>query len=132
MKQFEMYFANEYTEEIMSELSKKMDIHYEDETLKAAILERDLSSLKNIFDVSNGKNRLVLDCNNKDYIYSLVVLCDDNRSEEIEQIMLEWDNRIREEYGQELTDDINDVFGKNNTLLKSIENYYSTKIGTSI
>ncbi len=42
--------------------------------------------------------------------------------------MLKWDNLIREEYAQELTDDIQNVYGKEKTLLNSIENYYGETI----
>lgn len=42
--------------------------------------------------------------------------------------MLKWDNFIREEYGQELTVDIQNVYGKDFTLLRNIEKYYNTKI----
>ena len=41
---------------------------------------------------------------------------------------MKWDNEIREEYGQELVLCEQDVFGKSNTLLESIEEYYKQKI----
>lgn len=49
MEQYEMYFTNEYTEDIATELVSKMSIKFD-------------------------KNKLIIDCNNRDWIYSLVAL----------------------------------------------------------
>lgn len=42
--------------------------------------------------------------------------------------MLRWDNSIREEYDQELTGDMTDAYGKEDNLLKRLEEYYHIKI----
>ena len=81
MVQYEMYFTNEYVEEIIHEIANIM---------KADVNEKDAAAIK--------------------------------------AIMLKWDNLIREEYGQELTDNICNVYGKKNTVLNNIEEYYGKKI----
>lgn len=43
---------------------------------------------------------------------------------DIKKIMHDWDNKIREEYDQELIEEIRNVFGETDTLLDSIEEYY--------
>ena len=42
--------------------------------------------------------------------------------------MLRWDHFIREEYAQELTEDIINVYGKENTLLHNIEEVYGIEL----
>lgn len=71
---------------------------------------------------------ICIDCNDNDWIYPLVVQCHEAEADVIKKIMLKWDNFIREEYGQELTVDIQNVYGKDFTLLRNIEKYYNTKI----
>ena len=73
------------------------------------------------------KGCLIVDCNNKDWIYSLIVISDDAYADMVINTMFKWDNEIREEYGQEINLCMQDVYGKNNTLLESIENYYGIK-----
>ena len=127
MKQFEMYLANEYCEEIFDDLSKKMSITYDKQILKASISEMDEASIKNLFVAGRDDNKIIVDCNNRDFIYPLIVICDDAISTDIQSMMLEWDNRIREEYAQELTETMPDVYGNSNTLLNSIQEFYGLK-----
>ena len=46
--------------------------------------------------------------------------------------MLRWDNLIREEYAQELTGDIVNVYDKENTLLHNIEEVYGIELRLSL
>ena len=61
-------------------------------------------------------------------IFPLVVRCHEKDAEAAKAVMLKWDNLIREEYGQALTDDIYDVYGKQATLSDDIEKYYGKTI----
>lgn len=128
MKQYEMYFTNEYTEEIIDELAEIFKIKYDKSLLHQAINEKDKSSINNIFIINIDENSIIVDCNNRDWIYSLIVISTDYFADSVSEIMMRWDNEIREEYGQELVLCEQDVFGKSNTLLESIEEYYKQKI----
>ncbi|MBQ9989537.1 MAG: hypothetical protein IJP31_01130 [Lachnospiraceae bacterium] len=128
MKQYEMYFTNEYTEEIIDELTEIFKIKYDKSLLHQAINEKDKSSINNIFIINIDENRIIVDCNNRDWIYSLIVISTDCFADFVSEIMMRWDNEIREEYGQELVLCEQDVFGKSNTLLERIEEYYKQKI----
>ena len=48
MKQYEMYFTNEYTEEIIDELAEIFKVKYDKSLLHQAIKEKDKSSINNI------------------------------------------------------------------------------------
>lgn len=124
MEQYEMYFTNEYTEDIATELVSKMSIKFDKNKLIEAIEENDITSVNNIFFAQNGENKLIIDCNNRDWIYSLVAICNSSCCTDIKKIMHDWDNKIREEYDQELIEEIRNVFGETDTLLDSIEEYY--------
>ena len=88
----------------------------------------DKSSINNIFVINIDESCIIVDCNNRDWIYSLIVISTDFFADSVSEIMMKWDNEIREEYGQELVLCEQDVFGIFNTLLESIEEYYKQKI----
>ncbi len=123
-----MYFTNEYTEEIINDLANVFNVIYDKNLLYKAIKENDKDSLNNIFILNLNKGCIIVDCNNRDWIYSLIVISPDSFSEQVCKTMLKWDNQIREEYGQELVLNEQDVFGKNDTLLDNVEKYYKHKI----
>ena len=60
----------------------------------------------------------------------LVVICQDNDADKIKAAMLEWDNKMRDEYYQELTEEIVDVYNvkDGSTLLSEIESFYHISI----
>lgn len=89
-----------------------------------AMQERDKSSPNNLYMLGEKENIICIDCNDRDWIFPLIVICQEKDAGAIKAVMLKWDNLIREEYGQELTDDIHNVYGKDNTLLNSINEYY--------
>ena len=124
MRQYEIFFTNEYASEIVTDIAKILGIKYKEDDLSAAMKEEDKYDKGNLFIISNGDNKLIIDCNNKDWIYPLVVICSDEYGDEVNKLLLKWDNDIRKEYGQKPTDSIPDVYGKEGTLLKVIEEYY--------
>lgn len=67
---------------------------------------------------------ICIDCNDKDWIFPLVVKCQERLAPKLKETMLKWDNLIREEYAQKLSEDICNVYGKEQTLSDSIEKYY--------
>lgn len=125
MVQFEMYFTNEYVKEILTDLANAMKLHFHNEDVEKAMQERDKQSKNNILFVRKDKRFICIDCNDKDWIFSLIVRCGESEAKKVKEIMLKWDNLIREEYDQELTSDMFNVYEKDDNLLKRIEEYYN-------
>lgn len=128
MVQYEMYFTNEYLEDIISDLAVIMELNVEKKVIDVAMQERDKRSLNNLLLLKNESGCICIDCNDNDWIFPLVVKCQERVADKIKAIMIKWDNLIRAEYGQKLTEDICDVYGKEETLLDSIEKYYGLTI----
>ena len=128
MVQYEMYFTNEYIEEIVYDLAGEMELEVVEKDIETAMQERDKYSESNLYTLRKENNLICIDCNDNDWIYPLVVQCHEAKADAVKKIMLKWDNLIREEYGQELTIDIQNVYGKDFTLLRNIEKYYNTRI----
>ena len=128
MVQYEMYFTNEYLEDIINDLAVIMELNVEKKVIDAAMQERDKSSLNNLLLLKNESGCICIDCNDNDWIFPLFVKCQERVADKIKAIMIKWDNLIRAEYGQKLTEDICDVYGKEPTLLDSIEKYYGMQI----
>ena len=122
--QYEMCFTNEYVEEILDDLAVIMDLHPDKKDIDAAMQERDKRSLNNLLILKSELGCICIDCNDKDWIFPLIVICQDGVAEKVKEIMLKWDNLIRKEYGQKITEDICNVYGKNQTLLSTVEKYY--------
>ena len=128
MVQYEMCFTNEYIEEIVHELAGVLKLAVDDKGIDAAMQERNKNSLNNLYILRGNESLICIDCNDKDWIFPLVVRCREKDAEAAKAVMLKWDNLIRKEYGQALTDDIYDVYGKKDTLLDGIEKYYGKTI----
>lgn len=128
MVQYEMYFTNEYTEKILYDLAATMELHVDKKVINTAMKERDVNSLNNLLFLRNESGCICIDCNDQDWIFPLVIICHENIAAIIKEKMLKWDNSIRKEYEQELTEDIYDVYGKEETVLHSIEKYYGVKL----
>ena len=126
--QFEMWFANEYIEEVVADFAAVLNLEYDKKDIDTAM--EDLSNgIKNVLMIKREGCLLCIDCNAKDYIIPLVVICQDNEEDQIKAAMLEWDNKIRKEYGQKLREEVINVYYKNNrTLLRQIEEYYKISI----
>ena len=128
--QFEMYYENEYLEEIVSDLTAVLGLTYDEKDVEAASKERDRCSLKNIIILKREDCLLCIDCNDRDFIMPLVVMCQDSDVDQIKSLMLAWDNKMREEYYQKLTEEIVDVYNvkDGSTLLSEIESFYHISI----
>lgn len=128
MVQFEMYFTNEYVNEILIDLANTMELRFQEEDVEKAMQERDKQSKNNILLVKKDKRFICIDCNNKDWIFPLIVRCNENEAQKVKEIMMKWDNSIREEYDQELTSEMLDAYEKEDNLLKHIERYYNINL----
>lgn len=128
MVQYEMYFTNEYIEEILDDLAAIMELHFEQKDVDVAMQERDKTSPKNLLIRKSVWGCICIDCNDKDWIFPLIVICQEGVADKIKTTMLKWDNLIRKEYGQDLTEDICNVYGKEETMLSNLESYYGITI----
>lgn len=128
MVQYEMCFTNEYTEEIIVDLAREMHLPYLREDFLIAWNERDTHSPKNLFMIKDKARFICINCNDRDWIFSLVVVCDESEADTIKKVMLNWDNMIREEYNQELTEDLQNLYGQDDTFLKHMEKFYNVKL----
>lgn len=130
MFQYEMYLTNEYFLEIVKDLSEIMKLEWDEKQALQAFCYDAQEKIKNLF-ISYGEGRqdfICVDCDNKDWLYPLVVRCSDTQQEQVNQKMLQWDNQMREEYGQELTIQIKNSYSSEDTLLKRIETKYAISI----
>lgn len=128
MVQYEMYFTNEYVEEILHDLMSIIKIDVKKKDIEVAMQEKDKNSQNNLLIFEKNGNLVCIDCNDRNWIFPLVVRCQEEYANAIKEIMLKWDNLIREEYGQELTNDMQNVYGMEKTLLNSIEEYYGKRL----
>lgn len=87
-----------------------------------------MNSLNNLLILKSELGCICIDCNDRDWIFPLIVVCQDGVAAKVKEIMLKWDHSIREEYGQKIPEDIYDVSGKNQTLLSNIEEFYGIKL----
>ena len=72
---------------------------------------------------------LCVDCNDKDYIFPLVAICQEKDANKLNAAILEWDNKNKKEYKQKLRERVINVFYKDNsTLLRRIEEFYGISI----
>lgn len=128
MVQYEMWFTNEYIEEILDDIAPIMKVHHKQQDIDAAMQDRDYNSLNNLLILKSELGCICIDCNDKDWIFPLIVICQDEVAAKVKEIMLKWDHSIREEYGQKIPEDIYDVYGKKKTLLSNIEEYYGIEL----
>lgn len=124
MVQFEMYFTNEYVQEIVTDLTKAMGLHLPEEAVEKAMRESDPQSKNNLLLIKKDDRFICIDCNDQDWIFPLIVRCDENEAPLLKEIMMSWDKAIREEYAQEAVSDLSDALGKADNLLKRLEKYY--------
>ncbi len=124
MVQFEMYFTNEYVQEIVTDLTKAMGLHLPEEAVEKAMRESDPQSKNNLLLIKKDDRFICIDCNDQDWIFPLIVRCDENEAPLLKEIMMSWDKAIREEYAQEAVSDLSNALGKADNLLKRLEKYY--------
>ena len=124
MVQFEMYFTNEYVQEIVTDLTKAMGLHLPEEAVEKAMRESDPQSKNNLLLIKKDDRFICIDCNDRDWIFPLIVRCDENEAPLLKEIRMSWDKAIREEYAQEAVSDLSDALGKADNLLKRLEKYY--------
>lgn len=128
MVQYKINFANEYTMDVLNDLVKILDLDFVKEDLQRAIDERDNSSPNNVYILRGEDSCICLDCSDRDWLFGITILCQERDADQVKAALLKWDNVSREEYGQKLTEDIANVYGKKDTFLSWTEKFYNIKI----
>ena len=128
--QYEMYFTNEYLEELVEVFASILNSKYDEKDVEIASTSLSVHGLENVLLIKGAGCVLCIDCNARDYICPLVVMCQDNDADKIKAAMLEWDNKIREEYYQKRREEIVDVYNvmDGSTMLSEIERFYNISI----
>lgn len=128
--QFEMYYANEYLEEIVADFAAVLNLKYDEKDVEIASKSMSVRGLENLLILKRDGCFVCIDCNARDFIMPLVVMCQDSDADKIKPLMLAWDNKMREEYDQKLTEEIVDVYHvkDGSTLLSEIETFYHISI----
>ncbi len=127
--QYEMCFAGEYLEEIVRDLCAVMPLKVPEGSIRRARQERDLESLRNLLLLGGEEEFICVDCNDRDWIFPLVVRCRMGYADEVRAVMQRWDKSVRLVYGQSASEDMRDVYGGEHTVLGCLEEYYHMKIG---
>ncbi len=125
MVQYEICFTNEYTQEIIEDLAREMHLPYSHDAILRAINERDMHSPQNVVFIGEKERFICVDCNDKDWIYPIVVRCTEKEAIKIKNILLQWDTAIRIEYNQQLQDDLENRLGKEYSWINHIESFYN-------
>lgn len=112
MIQYEINFDNGFTEDFLYELAKTLKLDFVKETLQKAIDERDTNSPNNVYILRGEDSCICMDCNDRDWLFGITVLCQEKDADQVKAVMLKWDNISRGECGQKLTKDIENVYGK--------------------
>lgn len=130
MNQYEICFPREYTDEIVYEVLIELGLQYDTEKLKSAKSNNGKEGANCVaFFKNNVTNEFVLvDCQNHDYLYSIVVRCTKEHSINAKNILLKWDNLARKEYGQDLQDDLSDNISLEKNLLNAIIKAHNLKL----
>ncbi|MBR1445359.1 MAG: hypothetical protein IJ583_17705 [Firmicutes bacterium] len=125
---YEITLANEYTEDVLKEVSIVMDLHYNNEDLKKCISERNMRSINNLFTLKNNKKMVCIDCNDRDWLFLICIICNENEAVKVKEVLLKWDNISREEYSQQLRNDLDNEYYNPNSCLKQIEKFYNIRL----
>ncbi len=125
-----MYFTNEYLEEIVADFAAALNLKYDEKDVETASKSMSVRGLENLLILKRDRCFMCIDCNARDFIMPLVVMCQDSDADRIKPLMLAWDNKMREEYYQKLTAEIVDVYQvkDGSTLLSEIESFYHISI----
>lgn len=128
MVQYQISFAGEYIKDIVYDLAKIWKLDVVEEDIDAAVDERDHSSPNNIYILRGKDSCIYVDCNDRDWLLGITVLCREKDADQVKAALLKWDNISRRAYGQVLKEDLTNVYGKKDTELDFMESYYNIKM----
>lgn len=125
MYQYEICIANEYCELLVPELAHEMGVFFDELLYKNTVYERDSKSLDNIFILSNQECTVYVDCNNRDWLYGVVVIGEGEENKQIADILIRWNTKCRMEYGQKIYGYLENRYGKKDTMLNFMYKFYN-------
>lgn len=128
MVQYQISFAGEYLKDIVYDLADILKLDVVEEDIDAAVDERDHSSPNNIYILRDEDSCICADCNDRDWLLGITVLCREKDADQVKAALLKWDNISRRAYGQVLKEDLTNVYGKKDTELDFMESYYNIKM----
>lgn len=86
MVQFEMYLTNEYVKEVLNDLVGVMKLNFQEDDIERAIKERDKNSKNNVLLIENNGCFICVDCNDKDWIFPLIVRCNEDEAQKLKKL----------------------------------------------
>lgn len=131
MYQYEISIVDEYCELLLSDLARELGVFFDKSLYMKAVHEKNSKSLDNLFILSNQECTVYANCNIRDWLYSVVVVGKGQENRQIADILIKWNTKCRMEYGQKIYD-LENVYGKNETSLKAMCEFYNydiTKLG---
>lgn len=130
MNQYEICFPREYTDQLVKEVLMKLGLQYDDEKIKNAKSNngKEGSNCVALFSNEITKEFVLVDCQNHDYLYSIVVRCMEKHSTNVKDVLLNWDRHGRKEYGQDLQDDLSNNIALEKSLLNAIIKAHNLKL----
>ena len=89
--QYEMYFTNEYLEEIVADFAAALNLKYDEKDVETASKSMSVRGLENLLILKRDRCFMCIDCNARDFIMPLVVMCQDSDADRIKPLMLAWE-----------------------------------------
>ncbi len=89
LHQYEMWFTNEYVEEVVEVFAGILNLKYDEKDVEIAMEEISMYDIKNLLLIKGDGCMLCVDCNYDDYIVPLVVICQEKVADEIRAAMFE-------------------------------------------
>lgn len=120
MKQFESGVPNEYLKDLTKEVASAIGITIDVSRIDRAAENEGEPGENCVCIFRKNESFVLVDVQNNDWIMGFVVRCEDCDAEVARNIVLKWDKITREQYHQDIPEDIEDRFGKEKSLLNDI------------
>lgn len=91
MVQYEISFPNEYTEEIICDAAKILQMDFVKEDMEQAIDERNQKSSDNVYLLKGRGSFICVDCSHRDWLFGMSVVCRESEAERVKTVMLRWE-----------------------------------------
>lgn len=131
LSEYAICFPNEYTEDIVIDVGKVANIEIDMERLNTA-MQNDGSPGEEcvcVFrDLKDKRCFILIDCQNSDYLYGIVVRCYKKDSDRIKHVLSKWRRSVREDYGQEVQEELADSINNEKSLFNAIVRVHRLKI----
>lgn len=128
--QYGISFPSEYTIDLVTDVAKTMNIPFDINKLKDAMNNNGVPTEKTLCIFKNPSNDncfIMVDCLNADYLYGICIRCSHDINEQAKKKLLEWDTKVREEYGQPIQDDlVNSINNEKSIYISMVRRYNLT------